>query len=347
MAATIYDIAERADVSTATVSRVFNGTSGVTEATRQRVLEAAEALNYRPHVSAQNLARQHTNVIAVVAPVVANYFYMNVMRGIQHVLAEREYDLIVYAPARPEDPDKRLARAAQPGRSDGLLLLSTPLTDEWARRLRDTNQALVLVDAYHPDLESIAVDNERGGYEATRHLIEQGYERVGHITARPAPPPAVQRRTGYEHALRDAGRAVDERLIADSDALPFAFAEEGGYRAMRKLLDRDPRPDAVFAASDMQALGAMRAAEEAGLRIPDDLALVGFDDIELSRYVGLTTLQQPAQTMGQRATERLLQRIENDDQPVSTTVLAPQLVVRRTCGATPDAPEPPPGVASE
>lgn len=348
MSATIYDIAERADVSTATVSRVFNDESGVSEETRQRVLETADALNYRPHASAQNLARDRTNQIAVVAPVVANYFYMHVMRGIQHVLADREMDLMVHAPANaqgriheqpdPEPLNTHLARALQPGRSDGILLLSIPLTDDWAERLASTGQAVVLVDARHPTFESLSVDSKHGGYEATKHLIELGYERIGHTTVEYDPPPARLRREGYEQALRDAGRTVDESLIAASDERPFAFSEKGGYRAMKRLIERDPPPDAVFAASDMQAVGVMRAAREAGIRVPEDLAIVGFDDIELSRCVGLTTIRQPARTMGARAAESLLRRIKSaSDPPVSSTEFSPELVVRQTCGANGDS----------
>ena len=343
MSATIYDIAERAGVSTATVSRVLNDESGVSEETRERVIEAAEALHYQPHASAQNLAREHTNQIAVVAPVVANYFYMHVMRGIQHVLADRDMDLMVHAPANPqgriheqhdwEQLEAHMGRALQPGRSDGILLLSMPLTDEWAERLADTGQAVVLVDTEHPAFESLAVDSKHGGYEATQHLIDLGYERIAHITVEYDPPPARLRREGYLQALRDNDRPVDERLIAASDERPFAFSEEGGYRAAKALLDQDPPPDAVFAASDMQAMGAMRAAQEAGLRVPEDLALVGFDDIELSQCAGLTTLRQPARTMGTRAAETLLRRIETPgDSPVSSTVFSAKLVVRRTCG---------------
>ena len=350
MSVTIYDIAERADVSTATVSRVFNDEAGVSDETRQHVIEAADALNYRPHASAQNLAREHTNQIAVVAPVVANYFYMHVMRGIQHVLAERDMDLMVHAPANPqgrihEQPDAEsfntyMARALQPGRNDGILLLSMPLTDEWAERLADSSRAAVLVDTEHPAFESLSVDSKHGGYEATRHLIDLGYERIGHITVEYDPPPARLRREGYEEALRDHGRAVDRDLIAASDERPFAFSEKGGYQAMKALLDRESPPDAVFAGSDMQALGAMRAAREAGLRVPDDLAIVGFDDNELSQCAGLTTLRQPARTMGTRAAESLLRRIETaDDSPVSSTVFSPELIVRQTCGAHGESPD--------
>jgi DNA-binding LacI/PurR family transcriptional regulator len=344
VSATIYDIAEEADVSTATVSRVFNDEDGVSEETRQHVLDAAEALNYRPHASAQNLAREHTNQIAVVAPVVANYFYMHVMRGIQGVLADHDMDLMIHSPGNPQgriharpDPESLntyMARALQPGRNDGILLLSMPLTGEWAERLADTSRAVVLVDGEHPAFESFSVDNKHGGYEATQHLIDRGYERIGHITVEYDPPPARARREGYEEALRDHGRSVDDRLIAASDERPFAFSEKGGHQAMTTLLDRDPPPDAVFAGSDMQALGAMRAAQEADLRVPEDLAIVGFDDVELSRCAGLTTLRQPARTMGVRATENLLRRIERPgDPPVSSTVFSPELIVRHTCGA--------------
>ena len=344
---TIYDIAERADVSTATVSRVFNDESGVSEDTRQHVLDAAAALNYRPHASAQNLARQHTNQIAVVAPVVANYFYMHVMRGIQHALADRDMDLMIHAPANPQDriheqPDPEslntyMARALQPGRNDGIFLLSIPLTDEWADRLAETNRAVVLADGQHPRFESFAVDSREGGYTATQHLIDLGYERIGHITVEYDPPPARLRREGYEQALRDDGRAVRDKLVAASDERPFAFSEKGGYRAMKTLLDRNPRPDAVFAASDMQALGAMQAIQEKDLRVPEDLAIVGFDDLELSRCAGLTTLRQPAHTMGARAARALLRRIDGiDSASVSSTVFTPKLVVRQTCGDHPE-----------
>lgn len=203
-------------MSTATVSRVFNDESGVSEDTRQHVLDAAAALNYRPHASAQNLARQHTNQIAVVAPVVANYFYMHVMRGIQHALADRDMDLMVHAPANPQDriheqPDPEslntyMARALQPGRNDGILLLSMPLTDEWADRLAETSRAVVLVDGEHPRFESFAVDSREGGYKATQHLIDRGYERIGHITVEYDPPPA---RTMGARATRTLLRRIE------------------------------------------------------------------------------------------------------------------------------------------
>jgi len=325
---TIYDIADRADVSTATVSRVFNDESGVAPDTKEKVLEAAQALDYRPHASAQSLARQKTKLIAVVVPVLAQYFYMGVLRGVQEALASSDFDLLVYAPSRPGEIDTHLRRATQRGRSDGLLFLSTRVTPEIADHLRSTSQEVVLVDTEHADFESIAVDNEEGGYRATRHLLDQGYKHIAHITAdRPEPPPAEKRRKGYERAIGEANRSV---LIARGEKEPFAFERGGGYRAMKTLLDNDPMPDAVFCSSDMMALGAHQALTDAGYRVPDDVALVGFDDIDVSTHVGLTTIRQPLLDFGKLGIEKLLGRIDDPERKVSSTMFAPELAVRET-----------------
>ncbi len=333
MATTIYDIAEQAGVSTATVSRVFNGSARVAEATRRRVLDVAEGCGYQPHVSAQNLARQQTQLVSAVIPVMTNHFYMNVARGMQDALSESEFDLLVYAAPKPEEIGAQLGRALQRGRAEGLLLLSTQFTEEQRRRLKASQQAIVLVDAAHADFDSVSVNNERGGYLATRHLIAQGYRRIAHITvAPPEPPPALARRRGYEKALRKAGRPTEAALVVASRRRRFGFVEATGHEAMQKLLRQEPRPDAVFVASDIQALGALRAVEEAGLRVPEDVALVGFDDIEVSAYVGLTTLRQPMHAMGRLAIETLLRRVREPEAPPKNIVLEPRLVRRRTAG---------------
>jgi len=331
---TIYDIADRADVSTATVSRVLNEEPGVAPDTRNRVLEVAEEVGYHLHASAQNLARQRTDTIAVVVPVLANYFYMGVLRGIQDALAATEYNLLVYTPSHPNDMEEQVQRATQRGRSDALLLLSGQLDSDVLSHLETATQEVVLVDMRHPDYESIFVDNERGGYKATRHLIDLGYERIAHLTAgHPAPPPARERQKGYERALAEADGAVSGPIIARRGKEPFAFAKEGGYQAMKDLLGRDVLPDAVFAASDMQALGALRAISEAGYRVPQDIALIGFDDVEVSQYVGLSTLRQPLRDFGTLAVEKVIGRLRDPDRAVSSTMFDPELVPRQTCGA--------------
>lgn len=321
-------------MSIATVSRVFNNSPRVLPNTRERVLEAARQLNYQPHASAQSLARQNSHLISAVIPVVANYFYMEIIRGMQDVLLESDFDLIVYAAPKPEGVASQLERAAQKGRSEGLLVLSIPLSEQRARRLKASRRPVVLVDALHPDFDSISVDNRKGGYMATKHLIEQDRKRIAHITISPEAPPAADRRQGYEDALREVDIKVDRSMIVASEKRPFGFVQESGYEAMQTLLARCPPPDAVFVASDIQALGAVRAIQEHGLKMPDDIAVVGFDDIQASAYVGLTTLRQPTYEMGKLAVEKLLQRIGHPEHPTTSTVFSPSLVVRSSTVAT-------------
>ncbi len=330
VAITIYDIAEQADVSIATVSRVFNNSPRVSDATRARVEKVAGALGYRPHAMAQGLARRSTNLVSAVIPVLTNYFYMEILRGVQDALTASDFDLIVYTAATPEEADGQLTRALQRGRSEGLFVFSTPLNEERRRRLFSARQAVVLVDAEHPDFESILVDNFEGGVRATRHLLELGHRHVAHITVRPEPLPARARREGYEHAMREAG--LETHIVA-SDKRPIGFCEESGYEAMRVLLESSERPEAVFVASDVQALGALCAMQDAGLSAPADMAIVGFDDIKVSAYARLTTLRQPMYEMGTLAVERLLAHLNDPELPAQRHLFVPGLVCRASSSA--------------
>ncbi len=330
MSVTIYDIAQRAEVSIATVSRVFNDNPRVSQETRQRVQRVAKSMGYRPHAMAQGLARRTTSLVAAVIPVLTNYFYMESLRGVQDALADTDFDLIVYSATTPEAADGQLFRALQRGRSEGLLVFSTPLNEERHRRLDASRQPIVLVDAEDARFDSILVDNREGGVRATRHLIEQGYRRIAHITVFPEPPPARARREGYEKVMAEAGRAP---LIVASDRRPYGFCEESGYEAMRTLIARADRPDAVFVASDVQALGALTALQEAGLDAPADVALVGFDDVKVSAFARLTTLRQPMYEMGVLAVERLLQRLADPALAPERYLFTPELVCRRSSGA--------------
>ena len=339
MSVTIYDIADRAQVSIATVSRVLNDHPRVSDATRRRVFRVAEDLGYQPHASAQSLARQHTQLIAAVVPMMTSFFFMEVLRGIQDRLDASSYDLLVYASRTLGRVDGQLGRAVQKGRSDGLLLVSTPITPERARTLTASRRPVVLVDSVHEAFDSVAVDNRRGGLAAVRHLLDQGHTRIGLVLPVETSVPAAERRAGYEDALAEAGVDLDERLVvsAEWDRDHDGYTRYAGYCGMKTLLGRfasDPaaRPTAVFVAADVMAFGALRAAHEAGLRLPDDLQMVGFDDTASAAYVGLTTLAQPMVEMGRLATETLLRRLRDPETPPSHTVFAPQLVVRETSG---------------
>lgn len=333
MAVTIYDIAKEAGVSIATVSRVFSGRARVADPTRERVFAAADQLGYEPNVSAQGLARQRTELVSAVVPMLTSYFFMEVIRGMQDRLSQSDHDLLVFTSRTPEHVDTQLARAVQKGRADGLLLCSTPLTPQRAESLKASGSPVVLVDSFHPDFDSVSVENREGGYAATHHLLQAGHTRIAHIAPNPLSVPGVERRAGYQKALRDAGlEGENDLVIASDDTEQHGYTREAGYDAMRRLLALPDPPDAVFAASDVQALGALKAVRDAGLRVPEDIAIVGFDDIRTSAYVGLSTLRQPMYEMGKVAIDKLLHRIADPERPVSHTTFSAQLMVRETTG---------------
>ena len=339
MAVTIYDIADEARVSIATVSRVFNEHPRVSEDTRRRVFRVAEKMGYEPHTGAQSLARKGTNLVSAVVPVMTSFFFMEVLRGSQDGLDASAYDLLIYPSRTFGGVDGQMGRALQRGRSDGLLLVSVPPTPERVRRLEATSQAVVLVDAFHDAFDSISLDSRWGGRQAVEHLIGRGHERVALILPVPGSAPGDERLAGYHDALAAAGREADPDLVVQADWHHDlqGYTRFAGYRAMQTLLERfadrpAQRPTAVFVAADIMAFGALRAAREAGLRVPRDLEVVGFDDVDASAYVGLTTLRQPMVEMGRLATEKLLRRLDDPGAPPSHTVFAPRLVVRETTG---------------
>jgi len=336
MGVTIYDIAAQADVSIATVSRVFNGSPRVSESTRARVEGVADALGYRPHALAQGLARKSTGVVSAVIPVLTNDFYMEVLRGIQDAVCARGLDLLVYSALMPEEVDSQLGRALQRGRADGMLLLSTPVDDVRAAQLEAGHQPIVLVDAAHPAFDSFTVDNVEGGYLAARHLIDAGYQRVALLSVSPEPPPARERREGYERALRESGRTPE---VYASAHRPYGFSEEAGYEVMQEIIAGGNLPDALFAASDLQAPGVLSALQDAGLSAPADIALVGFDDVRVATFARLSTIRQPMYTMGHAAADRLLDRLDTPSLPPTARQFQPKLVIRATSECAAFAPK--------
>jgi LacI family transcriptional regulator len=338
MAVTIYEVAKKAGVGIGTVSRALNNSSRILPETRDRVLKVIKALNYQPHAMAQGLARKKTLTIAVLVPFFPGHFYVELLKGIQQAAARHKYDLILYS--IENNKDFYLKRALQRRRVDGVLLVSLPLTDHYAREFRRRQLPLVLVDMYHPEFDSITVNNQAGAYLAAQHLIRLGHRRLAMITGHLDCAPAQHRHRGFKKALHEAGIPVSEDLLISSDSLPGeavrvndGFNKDTGYLAMRQLLALNgKRPTGVFIASDIQAMGAMKAVQESGLRVPHDLAIVGFDDIELAEYAGLTTMRQPMFQMGEHAVERLMALIDDPNAPRQHQRIGTELVIRESCG---------------
>ncbi len=333
---TIYDVAKKAGVGIGTVSRAINGSAQITEKTKQRVMQVIADLNYQPHSVAQSLARQKTNTIGCIIPFFTGYFSIELLRGIQRKTTDCQYDLILYSVDIMDKRDTFLERALQERRVDGILLVSLGISDQLAEKFIAHKLPIVLLDSSHSALDSIKVDNIEGAYAATLHLIDLGYERLAMIGGKTSSVPTKLRLQGYQRALSARGLQYDEKYFVPCD---FAldndgFNKESGYVAMQRLLAfSDGRPRAVFVSSDIQAIGAMQAIRERGLRIPDDVAIVAFDDIELADFVRLTTMKQPMVQMGELAMQRLMKKIEDPDDTILDKHFGTSLVIRDSCGA--------------
>jgi DNA-binding LacI/PurR family transcriptional regulator len=328
--ARIADVAARAGVGVATVSRVLNGHASVRPSTRDRVLDAIRALNYRPSSVARNLSLQRTMVVGAVLPWFTNPSAVQRVRGIVEGLSSSAYDLMVFD-VESEDRQRRAFELFDRGdRADGLLVVSTLPPEPEVERIRAARMPCILVDGIHPSLPCIAVDDVAGGEMATRHLIELGHRRIAHIGD--TPPEfrfdwSRDRTRGYERALERAGITLRPEYVREgtrSIHLARSIATE--------LLQLEERPTAIFAASDTQALGVLEAARSLGVSVPEELSVVGFDDVDVAAYVGLTTVRQPLFESGRRGGELLLRALAGRPLAAHSEQLPLELVVRSTTG---------------
>jgi LacI family transcriptional regulator len=337
MGVTIYDLAREAGVGIGTVSRCLNDQPHVSAQTRAKVLAVAKRLSYQPHAQAQRLASRRTNNISVIIPSFTNYFFVQVLQGVQDQAADSGVDLILYSVSHPVQVDQYLRRSLHRGHVDGVLFFSMKLPENHAAKFEQMHLPLVLVDAFHPSFDSIQVQNREGALAATRHLLNLGHRSIAMINADLSTLPAQERMAGYRMGLEEARVPFrDDRVFVGDSGKNDGFNREAGREAMQRLLDAntgDDRVTAVVIASDVQAIGALEATRSAGIRVPEDLALVGFDDIELAQYAELTTMRQPMYEMGQLAMEKLIRRIKEPGAPPTLTSFLPSLIVRRSCGA--------------
>lgn len=327
--ATIKDVAERAGVSIATVSHVINKTRYVSEELQARVRQAMEELGYQPNAIARSLRRKETHTIGLIIPDNSNPFFAEVARGIEDFGFQNGYSVILCN--SDGDLKKELAYIGvlTSKRVDGIVFIAATAKAEHIKPFLG-EIPLVIVDRKMPDLEadSVLVDNFGGGYAATRHLIDLGHRKIGCITGPPDLAPSADRVAGYKQALKDHGLQPLDELIVEGD-----FRYQSGNEGMRRLLDLEPPPTAVFACNDVMAIGAMKAAQDQGLRVPEDIAIVGFDDITLASFTNptLTSVKQPKYEMGKIALELLFQRISSSDlQGRQEIILDTTLVVRES-----------------
>lgn len=327
-AITIKDVAREAKVSVATVSRALNGHENVAEPVRQQVLEVARRLRYTPHAAARSLSSRSTQTIGLVLPDLHGEFFSELMRGIDGVARMHRWHLLVSS-YHGDQEQQGVALQAMRGRVDGLLVMS-PYTADPGFLVDNLPPALPtvlintpLADGQYP---AFGIDDHAGAMAMTRHLLEAGHRRIAFIAGPDGNHDARERLRGFEEAMAGSGAS------AEGIVLSGGFDEASGYAAGQALLREARLPDAVFAANDMMALGCLYAFNQAGVRVPQQVALAGFDDIPLARFVhpSLTTMQVSIADLGGRATSHLLHLIDRDgvSEEVGGATLVPTLIVR-------------------
>ena len=331
---TIRDVALKAGVSVTTVSRALNGTGPVSEEARRRVTEASAELRYMPHGTARSLITRRTDVFGVVLPDLFGEFFSEVIRGMDPQAQQRGYHLLLSG-SHDGRREIEFAVGAMRGRVDGMIVMSPDVSGaELAASLPpDVPVVLLNCDVRGTDFSAINVDNYGGALQMVRHLVSLGHRRVGMITGSAANFDARERLRGFRAAIEEAGATVRGSEAAGD------FTEAGGYRAALALAGEADPPTAIFCANDSMAVGAISALRGAGRRVPDDVAVAGFDDIPIGRYLSpsLSSVRVDVNRMGARAVELLCHAIAGDAPPAQE-LLSTRLVVRRSCGGGTDEP---------
>jgi LacI family transcriptional regulator len=333
---TLEDVAKQAGVSRSTASRVVNNDRNVSDKVRKRVQQVIHTTGYQPHAAARSLASQRSRMIGLVLPRTVSSFFTDpyfprLTQGVAQACNQHNLTLGLFILATQEDEERIFPRVSRQGLLDGIIVQTAQKGDKLINRLIYSNFPLIV--AGRPfntnGVSYIDVDNIQSAMLAINHLVSLGYKRIGTITGMMNSTAGIDRQVGYEKAMHDHGWQVDEALIAEGD-----FTEQSGYTAMQKLLSA--RPDAVFAASDTMAVGAIRAVREAGLCVPGDIAVVGFDDLPVASLSDfkLTTIRQPIIQFGAQAVESLIDLIENGTKPSRRIIMDTELVIRDSCGAS-------------
>jgi len=331
MSVTIRDVARAAGVSTTTASRAFNNKDDVRPDTRLHVQDVARRLGYMPNLVARGLVLGRTRTLGVVIADNANPVYTEALRGIESAANRAGFGLLLCHAAESQEQALRCLTTLQTNRADGVLLTPVQTDRRDIEQLQQAGIPFVLALRHFADLQTdfVVPDHERGGYLVSRHLLGLGHRRLGHVGGPPHVSSSQGRQAGYRRALTECGLPFDDQLVTST-----SFTVAGGYEAGVRLLEGPARPSAIFAGNDLQAVGVLKAARHLGLRVPDDVALAGGDDIPLMDVleVPLTTFHVPLFEIGVRAAEVLLAKLAGECEGIQQIVYPPELVVRHSSG---------------
>lgn len=325
----IADVARMANVSTATVSRVISNAGTVKKETAEKVLEAIKKLNYQPNMLARQLRRSETKTIIVVVPDITNTLFSSVLRGIESVAIENGYQVLLGDARNNVETETSYLTILGQKKADGLILL-TARTDQKILEELSQDYPVVLACEYYEGtkLPSVSIDNVSSARKATEYLISLKHKRIGHISGPLNVVVGRDRCKGFHQAMAKHGLSVDPSLVQEGE-----FSFESGFNLMMKFLSLEEPPTAIFAGNDEMAMGAVKAATSKGYRVPEDLSVVGFDDIKFASIFepALTTIVQPTFDMGQKAMHLLLRLINNEELEKDQFILPDKLIVRDSC----------------
>jgi len=338
---TLSDIAASAGVAPMTVSRVINQSGYVHPETREKILQVIREMNYRRNGLARGLKRQRTETIGLVLGDIANPFAAELARSVREVMSAKGYTVFICVSEQSPKEDVAALDSLADHMIDGIIIATraSKLGNDRLSEMIDLGTPVVLIgrDFRHPRADFVGADNLKGGYEATVYLIKQGHKRIGFVGVSLTNGLGLKRFQGYLEALREHGLPVEEQLIvggrSGSEQSPGYSTEAMGYEGMKRLLSLPKLPTAVFARNDFTALGAISAIKEAGLQIPQDIAIVGYDDVPLAAHTSppLTTVRQPTREQGQVAAEFLLRRLESSEPlPREERIFECELIVRES-----------------
>ncbi|WP_082235320.1 LacI family DNA-binding transcriptional regulator [Halobacillus massiliensis] len=325
------DVAKLAGVSTATVSRVLRNPDAVTPRTKQKVVEAIEELKYQPNMLARHFRRTETNTILVSVPNIINTVFAEIVGGIEDEASKNGYRVLLRNTNNQVDSEYSSIEHLKQRQADGIIMLS-PKMDE--RLLEEISEQYPMVMAtanlHSSKVPTVSINNVSSSKKATDYLIQLGHKRIGHITGRLDSIISKHRYRGYCQAMEEHNLPVDQNMVREGD-----FTYESGYKQMKSLLSQKTVPSAIFAASDDMAMGVINAAKHHGLKVPGDLAVVGFDNVKFSSIFDppLTTIAQPLFDMGKRSMELLIKKLNNVPLSQTEYILDDELVVRASCGA--------------
>lgn len=327
---TIYQVAQRAGVAISTVSRVLNNSPNVSEKTKEKVNEAISELNFRPQVSARKLASREPQMLAIAVPSFTTPYYNEVLKGVKDEIKDMELDIVIYNTGS-KNPKEGVENFFDRGTADAVITISIDVTETVHQQLQSSEIPVVLIGSSHPSYNYFELNNRKGGFLAGEHLIKQGFSRLGMIKPVLNNKSSEEREAGFMEALREFKMPIEKKFFISGESTKHAgYTEEAGFEAIYTYEKMGDFPDAIFCSNDTQAIGAYHALSKLGMRIPEDIAIMGYDNIKFTKYLDLTTIDQKMYSVGVSATRRLAEIIRHDPVEKIQKVIDPILVPRNS-----------------